>query len=237
VAFPFHDLTAPPANATLSVPLDTAASDGGVSPDTANIQVCLTTDVITHTEGSIDSLPLTDCKTSVPAEYVAAPAPHLQADLGPLLTKLPRATALVLLPDATKAGQSHAWRAVFSAHDRSDSAKTAEAAVAITLSDRRDEVTPAITPTESATPAAPTGSVSPLGADSTAAAPTPGAIAAPVEEPAAAPGPALATGASTTRFVGYAYPVVWLLPIVFLVALPGAARALTKDLTPQVGAR
>ena len=33
-----------------------------------------------------------------------------------------------------------------------------------------------------------------------------------------------------TVTVGYAYPGVWLLPLVFLVLVPAAARALTKDL-------
>jgi hypothetical protein len=37
-----------------------------------------------------------------------------------------------------------------------------------------------------------------------------------------------------TITVGYAYPVVWLLPLLFLVVVPLAARALTKDLTPAV---
>ena len=35
-----------------------------------------------------------------------------------------------------------------------------------------------------------------------------------------------------TITVGYAYPAVWLLPLVFLVLVPVAARALTRDLTP-----
>ena len=54
-----------------------------------------------------------------------------------------------------------------------------------------------------------------------------------VEQPPAVVPPATVPVAlPRTITVGYAYPAVWLLPLVFLVLVPAAARALTKDLAP-----
>ena len=52
-------------------------------------------------------------------------------------------------------------------------------------------------------------------------------VAAPVTQPQTQP-----IAQPQTLTVGYAYPAVWLLPLAFLVLVPLAARALTKDLAP-----
>ena len=47
------------------------------------------------------------------------------------------------------------------------------------------------------------------------------------------PQPQPVPSAQTVTF-GYAYPIVWLLPLVLMVMVPIATKALTKDLSPAV---
>jgi hypothetical protein len=216
------------ATGTLTVPLDVAAGDGSSSPETAKIAVCLSPDPVRPAEGSIDPPPTPDCASTAPAKYVAAPQPHLEADLGPLLAGLPDALGLVLLPDAQSLAPTDAWRVVFSAHDRTDAAKTPPATVALT------SVEPLAVPGQvpaAAPSAALQAAVQPVGPVTPAIEPVPAQAPAVI-----APQPvAVAPAAVTTRTVGYAYPAVWLLPLALLVVMPMSIRCLTQDVTPRTG--
>lgn len=225
LALPTAGLSGTLTAATLDVPLDVAQADGSQSPETAKVQVCLVLDAISPADGSIDPPPAVSCGSSVPAVYVAAPTPHLHADLTPLGADLLDAGGIALLPDATKAAQTDAWRVVFSAHDRTDAAKTAPAAVSLTL-DVPEDVVPETTPLDTGLPA-----VAPPVGTGFAPAPAPQLPVAGAQQPTVVPPAAAPVALPRTVTVGYAYPAVWLLPLAFLVLVPAAARALTKDLT------
>lgn len=224
--------------ATLTVPLDTTQGGGSTSPELAKIQVCLTTAALTAVDGSFDAPPKTECTATAAVAYVATPEPHLQADLAPLLNALPTATGIVLLPDATKAAPTDSWRVVFSAHDRTDSAKTPPAAVTLTLQNlpANAPITgPVFTPADKSNsgfaavdPPAGTG-FAPLPSIN----PPVTATAVPAVEPPTTINTTPLTQPQTVTF-GYAYPGVWLLPLVFLILVPTIGQALTKDLTPAL---
>lgn len=230
----------------LTVPLDTNRVDGSQSPDAATLQVCLTAAVITAVDGSLATPPAPDCSASATVVYVPTPTPHLQADLAPLLSRLATAPGLVLLPDPVKAAQTDAWQVVFSAHDRTDPARTAPATVTLTAADLPGDRQPAA-PVRTAGAPARTGALTgfrrptaawglPLGwaatPEVTAAAPEPApAVALPPSEPTTSVQPVPAAGRTITT--GYAYPGVWLLPLGLLVLVPATFRALTRDLSPR----
>jgi hypothetical protein len=224
LALPTSSLTGTLSEASLDVPLDVAQADGSQSPETAKVQVCLVSAPILPADGSFDSPPAVSCGTSAPASYVATPSPHLHADLTGFGAALLTASGVALLPDATKAAQTDVWRVVFSAHDRTDAAKTPPATASLTLDVAEEDVTEP--PTDSGLPA-----VAPPVGTGFAPAPTPQLPVQAAQQPTVVPPAAVPVALPRTLTVGYAYPGVWLLPLVFLVLVPAAARALTKDLT------
>lgn len=233
LAFSFDGLSGTLTGAKLDVPLDVDPANGDAQSATAKIQVCLATGEITPVSGSIAAPPTVACEKFASMSYSATPAPHLTADLQPLLLGLPTTSGLVLLPDASKTDEASAFRAVFSSHDRADEAKTPPATLTLTVTDKEVISTPEAPAVElpEAPPAIDSGFAPAPPLDS-------GFVPAPVAEvpvPAApvlpqAPQQLLPTAQTVT--VGYAYPVVWLLPLVLLLVVPLAARALTKDLGP-----
>jgi hypothetical protein len=231
LAFPLSQLMSMSVTeASLSVPLDVAQADGSVSPETAKIVVCLTSAPLAASEGTMDTPPTADCSASAAAAYVATPKPHLQANLSSLAQGLPTATGLVLLPDASKVAQTDApWRVVFSAHSRTDAAKTPPAALSVTAEDLPSDV-PVPVVNEPGVQVPPV--VAPVTGTGFAPPPVTQAVTPPaVQAPApVAAGPVAVAPRTVT--VGYAYPTVWLLPLAFLILIPAAARALTRDLTP-----
>jgi hypothetical protein len=210
--------------ATLDVPLDTSPADGSVMPESSKVLVCTFSGSVTPANGSLASPPAAECTTSAPATYVATPSPHLHADLGPLATKLSQGAGLVLIPDAAKSAQTDVWQVVFSAHDRTDSAKTPPATLGLTLTDVAE--TPE-TPIE--LPSAPPAAAPPPLTGVTT--PLPPAVQQPTVSNPAPTVPAVPQARTVT--VGYAYPTVWLLPLGFLILVPLVARTLTRDLTPD----
>ena len=232
LAFPFDSLTGTLTGAELDVPLDTAPADGDQQSATAKAQVCLATGQLVATEGSLSAPPAIDCAKHAELTYVATPTPHLHADLAPLLLGLPTTSGIVLLPDAEKNAETDAWHATFSSHTRTDAAKTPPATLTLTLSDEPVVSTPEAPAVELPGPTFPvdsgfapgpaTGFVPPVDVPS---------VSAPSAPVVQQPQPQTVPTAQTIT-VGYAYPVVWLLPLAFLVLVPLATKALTRDLAP-----
>ncbi|MCW2543822.1 MAG: hypothetical protein JWM40_1374 [Frankiales bacterium] len=227
LAFPFESLTGTLTGALLDIPLDTNPVDGDTQSTTAKAQVCLATGPVVKVEASLNSPPAISCEQHAALTYVATPTPHMHADLAPLLLGLPTTSGIVLLPDATKNAESDAWRFVFSAHDRADTAKTPPAT--LTLAVDGEVISPPAEFPEADVPVVPdpVAVVDPgTGFVSSPSVPTiPDPVAPQVSQPQALP------TAQTVTF-GYAYPIVWLLPLVLLIMVPMATKALTKDLSP-----
>jgi hypothetical protein len=210
--------------AVLDIPLDAAPQDGSVQPETAKVLVCSFSGSVTPENGSIATPPTASCNAAAAAAYVATPAPHLHADLAPLLSDLANGSGLALVPDVAKSAQTDIWQVVFSSHDRADPAKTAPASLGVTLTDvAPEEEPPVVAPPVAEVPQAPPLVSAPLPTTDIPQAPT-------VSEPAPAVGNPVPQ--ARTVNVGYAYPTVWLLPLAFLVVVPLVARSLTRDLTP-----
>lgn len=227
LGFPVSSITGTVTGGTLDVPLDVAQASGSAQPETAQVQACLVSGTITSTEGSIAQPPAVNCDKDAVLSYVATPAPHLHADLGPLLDGLLTTSGIALLPDATKVAPTDAWHVVFSAASRADDAKTDPPVMKLSVT-AEDVVEPPVdVPSEAPVAVTPDLNVgTPSIPDTTVPPVTDPQVQAPVSQPAApVTQPQLVT-------VGYAYPAVWLLPLAFLVLVPLAASALTKDLTP-----
>jgi hypothetical protein len=197
LSLPMASLTGSLSEGALDVPLDVAQADGSQSPETAKVQVCLVVAPVLPADGSVEDPPSVSCGSSVPAAYVATPAPHLHADLTPFGDDLLDAAGLALLPDATKAAQTDAWRVVFSAHDRTDAAKTPPASVSLTLDVQEEEV--AAPPLDSGLPA-----VAPPVGTGFAPAPTPDLPGPTVQQPSVVPPATTPVALPRTITVGYA---------------------------------
>ena len=236
LAFPLDNVTGSLSGARLDVPLDTEAANGDVQSATAKVQVCLVTGEIKAAAGSVETPPTTSCEQHAVMTYAATPAPHLTADLSPLLVGLRTTSGLALLPDATQDAGA-AWHVTFSAHDRTGST-VAPPTLTVTTEDASAEEP--VLPPVAEPPTVPVDSgFAPAPDTGSGFAPVPSvevpSVSAPVTVvPQAAPA---AVPAAQTVTVGYQYPVVWLLPLAFLVVVPVASRALTKDLEPAPQAR
>jgi hypothetical protein len=210
--------------ATLDVPLDPAAQDGSVSPDVAKVAVCTFNATLSRVEGAVAAPPTAACTASATMTYAASPAPHLTADLGPLLARIAEGNGIVLVPDASKTAGTDTWHVVFSAHDRADAAKTPPASLTLTLESEEtateDEASPAPA-LQAAPPAFPVTGLSPGNA-----------VAAPVVPAAPQLSPALPLPPVQTVRFGYAYPAVWMLPLVFLIGVPLVGRTMTREVLP-----
>ena len=232
LAFPYSSVDGTVTAATLDVPLDTNTQDGSAQPETSHVQVCLVSAPITATEGSVATPPQASCDQHATMSYVATPQPHLHADLAPLLQGLLTTTGVALLPDATKVSQADAWHVVFTAKDN---APVLKLTVTPTTSDAGDFVpvdVPSAPPVDTGT-----GTVTQPVIPDTTTPVVPDTTVPDVQAPTV-PQQQVAQPVSSpqTITVGYAYPVVWLLPLAFLVLVPLAARALTRDLTPKLPA-
>ena len=236
LAFPVNGLGTITA-ATLTVPLDVDPANGDAQSSTAQVRACLATGDLTEVEGSIGQPPTVDCTASALLTYVATPAPRLTGDLAPLLVGLATTPGVALLPVASES-PSDAWHVTFSAHDRADDGKTPPASLLLTIDDGEPVTTvPPITGLGATPNSVITDTASVQTTDTTRPANELVAAQAPVapaEASAASPSAseAAAPAGFVTETVGYAYPGVWLLPLVLLVVVPLVARALTKNLEP-----
>ncbi len=246
---------------TLTVPLDANPSDGALDEQAAHVTVCAVTTPVASAEGSTATPPGTDCTLSATAAYSGVPTPRLVADLGALAPVLPTAQGLALLPVATAARDTwqvvYAGHA-----EKAAPAKPAQALISYseTVSVGAQPTPgspgplgagqpPLATPAARQEPLAPstaTQATPSVGAGSTGVSPT---GAAPVDagsavsrgstsSPGRVPTASSVGGALGSSpgigyvTVGYAYPVVWLLPLLVLVVGAVLARQLTEDLTP-----
>lgn len=235
LAFYLDDPTAELTSAQVTIPLDIAPESGSQLPDQSRVQACTYTGSFINADGSLDTPPEVDCEGAVVLEYDAEPAPRLVGDLEPLLSRLPQSSGLALMPaelDVEEPGAG-TWRVVFSAGDRQDA--PTEPAL-LELSVKVAEV-PVEEPTDDPAPTT-TGGGAGGGAGSTVVGGG-GVAGAPVgatppvkagEDPAPAVPEAAPYVEPLTEFVGYAYPMSWLIPLLVMALVVFAGRELTRDL-------
>lgn len=245
-----------PTAAILEIPIDDLA--GTALPDMSKVVVCTFFGSITEEDGSFEQAPTAACEVNVEAEHDAELG-LLRADLEPLLFDLAFGSGLVLLPNAAEAAATDNWHVAFSSAEREE-APTPPATLVLTYADAEPAVTP--TPTSTPTPQ-PTAEETPTPAPANPIAPVapppattsrPIALPPPVRVPAAAPTPApietpevaepvvapssdeaVATPQLVERVITtpYAYPGAVRLPVVLVLLLFLAGRALTGELQPR----
>ncbi|MDX6199686.1 MAG: hypothetical protein QOJ79_2837 [Actinomycetota bacterium] len=230
---------------TLRLPVG-GNQDGSVSPDMATLQACLATGTIKDdVEGSADKPPAVDCKgASSKAKYAAAAGsvPEMfTVDLTPFASAWSAGSTsqgIALIPADDTAAPS-TWHVSLSAHDRDVPAPQHISATVFYASSAGDVQAPA-SGDVGATPATTTfdsGSASfaapPLAPVPSAQLPANAPPATPeiaAQAPPVAPVQVQQQAAVTVG--GFAYPGVFLLPILIAVVGGWLARALTRDLTP-----
>lgn len=236
-----------PAGGQLRLPVASGSRDGTRAPETAKLRACAVTEPVEDVDGEVGTGPKMDCDAgSVEAVFVPAadeaPAAFTVdlADLASTWITSAAPGALALLP-AEEVAPAESWHVAFSDRTREgeDVAKITAAVSYVATAVDVSEAPPAAVsaPVDS-------GFSAPSSFDSgeVFAAP-PSTFDAPntlpqIETapqramPAPAPQAALQQVLPVASFVdaGFRYPAVFLLPLLFAVAVGWLARALTRDL-------
>lgn len=215
---------------TMTIPVDTASTDGSASADAATMLACAVTQPFTDgAAGSSATAPKTDCKTSVPAKYDAKKA-VFTVDLALFLKSWASgqpALGIALVPDPAKASPTETWHVTiygrkFAGHDHVQSAITFTPAPPIASPDTSGSggITPPAPPAANP-PAVSTPDIPP--ATSTATEPPP--VVAPQQAPVAQQPVAF-----TQEFQ---YPLAFLAPLVLLIGAVFFVRLFTRDPLPR----
>jgi hypothetical protein len=225
---------------TLTLPVLPDSDSGSFAPATAQVSACPVSGTVEDARGGPpDEQPDFACSTAAEGTYNEGDEPTITVDLAPIATLLSTGgIAIVPSQDARDAGGS--WRVAFPTRD-----SDAEVAITATLSYQEPPTFDAGLPGPSAADA-PGGGGNPGGFGSFESdagfEPAPGAdvappdfgdtapqAAGPADEQPIAAGPPVAAPVPAAAF-GYAYPAVWLAPLV----LAGVAGALARSLTGEI---
>ena len=236
---------------TMELPLDIEPTSGSVSPETADFVACLSSTKFKPVRGSFEQPPKIECETRKAAVYNAEDA-VFTVDLRPFAEHWKKdESALALVPSKAALERGDTWHAVYPAGEESGE-PTGEPPA-------EEEPPPQISVTlEYETDAATTGidSSFDLGTDTAAEPADPGGSFASSSGPSLDDGTGFTAAQGSTEvpeattptelppeeaapvasFVegfagpGFAYPIVWALPLLILVGLGAVGRALTKEL-------
>lgn len=235
------------AGGKLSLPVDTAPTDGSLQHEDASLVVCHVPDFVSSTAGSLGKPPKTDCDAaSAPATYQAEPEPAFTVDLTAFAMTWAEGESPVLavLPAPTAESEAETWHVTFWGKDNeSEDAKpiSAELRYQPPLDSDGFEQPPLDTgagdvlapppPMDDLPepPAEPVDAPAPEIGES----PEKGE-AAPAEDAEAVP---QTLAEPKFRTVGYPYPIAWTMPLLLLIGLTATGRALTKNLEPNPGMR
>jgi hypothetical protein len=227
---------------TLTLPLDIDPAHGAAAPETAAMVACLTTHKFKDVRGSIEAPPGAKCDVRRSATYDAEDA-IFQVDLERFVkTWSKKKAALVLMPSNLALAQTQTWHVVLPVPPKDDKKATGiTARLSYSLRDDNpteatdDKKLPSIeVETLSEPPSLDVGS--PIGGGSgfptlasESSTPT---ITAPTEVASSEPVSDVTAQAPTEGFAGegFAYPLVWALPLGLFIGLGAVGRALTKDL-------
>lgn len=223
---------------TLNLPLDTAPTALSLSPDKAGFKACLLTADFKAGEGLSVAAPASDCTVSNPANYDKAGSKYT-IDLQPFLQAWSSGKAdhgILLVPFSTAATDHSTWQVALFSSTVANAASKITAALNLSPAVSADAASSA-----SPAPAASTDTTSPTTpAATTPSADTGGASTVPAATDTTAPVPQVAAPAAATSNTavsggfagkGYAYPIVWALPIAVLAGCAWVGRLLTKDLS------
>jgi hypothetical protein len=233
---------------TLTLPVLADSESGSLQPESAQVSACPVSGAVEEAQGGQpDDQPEFACTTAGEGTYnegAEGQAPTITVDLAPIAALLTTGSiAIVPAEEAHESGGT--WRVAFPTRDN----ESADAAITATLEYQEAPSYDAGLPgqTRADTGGRPSGD---LGATSTGGdfqpAPSSG-IAPPDFEPAPAAAPpapgapeqplaAPAAPATPVAAVGYAYPAVWLAPLVLAAVAGALARTLSGEIVlPEPG--
>lgn len=238
-ALPKHTVA---THGSLVLPVDATNGDGTTNLPAARIEACLVTAKVTDgVYGSTGTPPTTDCATHVKAHYDAK---HQRFSIN--LSKFLKAWGsglpdfgVALVPDTKGAAPTDTWQVTFAGR------RHRHAISALLSYGPAPKVTqpslgqPATTPgTSTGTGAAPQPATGPAPqAAPTAAAALPGAqtVTGGGQAPVVAGNPAKSQTAAPVALVrGFAYPMVFLLPLALLAGAIFLGRLFTREALPRV---
>ena len=203
---------------TLTLPIDSAPADGSLRPETANMVACLVTGSVEAVRGSLAHPPEADCGVSAPATWDAKQQ-AFSVNLASFVSHWQGGTGAVALMPASEPPSPDLWHVVFYAStEDSEAAPPITATLRYTISDTSG---PALPPQVATGGPGFTGGVGfgPFPQPSTPApAPLPTQPVVQPLYPGGFAGP------------GFAYPIIWALPLVILAGIGAVGRALTKEL-------
>ena len=224
---------------TLTLPVDDAAADGSVTPDQATLQACLVTQRFKPVRGSTEKPPPTNCHVFGAATYDQKTKAFV-VDLTSLAYSWHGGRAALAIVPAKAGRQPGAtWHVVFHATTKpSKKAPPITATLVYAASSSTVPPPPAPSGGGGGGGSATGGSFgSSGGGGSFSSSFTPPAITrttttttTTTSQPSSQA--ALVAPASLEGFAGpgFAYPVVWALPLLFLAGIAAVGRALTKEL-------
>lgn len=222
------------AGGTLVLPVVADAAAGTLAPETATLQVCLaTTAVQDGVEGALGGAPGTDCTTSSKAAFTPGTASKpavFTVDLKPFANAIATGQASFAILPLVQAADAGAWHVAFSRRDRVGGTPIS-ATLVVAGDDPVDTPTGPTAPTDSGTD---TGELPPVGSGSTPGAPLGSSPSGP-QPPQTAPVPPQVSGpravpVAAAEDTSFAYPGVFLVPLVLVAALGWACRAMSRDL-------
>ena len=224
---------------TLQLPLDTESGDGSLAPEQAALVACLVTGEVEPVRGSLAAPPPADCDASSQATYDAKTA-SFSVDLAPFVEKWRAGVAaLALVPSEEARQPSATWRVVF--HATTKESKDAPPIVAtLAYSMPPPSPSPSTVPSTPPSTGSGTGGSLPSGGGSfggggggfsvpttTTTTTTTTTVGQSAPQPTAVAPPASLAGYAGP---GFASPIVWALPLLFLVGIGAIGHVLTKDL-------
>lgn len=218
----------------MTLPVDSAGSDGTVAADSATMLACLAVAPFADgTAGASSAPPKVDCKTSAKAVYDAKKV-VFTVDLTPFLKAWSSGQpqlGIALVPDASKRSPTETWHVTFYGRKLAGK-KHIESTITYTpappvSTNTGNTVTTPPAPTTSNPPSVSVPAVPP----STATPPQPAPVVAPSQ-------PATPVAQQPVAFTSeFKYPLAFLAPIALLIGAVFFARLFTRDPLPRrVGA-
>jgi hypothetical protein len=214
---------------TMTLPVTTDSQAGTVGPDTAKIRACLATKPVTDgVQGSSETPPDVDCKTSAPLKYDAKKS-VFTIDLAPLIAAWSKGApqfGVGLVPDTSKAQPSDAWHVAF--NGRKHTGRHIESTMSFTPPPPIAQGAPAPQPTTpAAAPPPVTNNTTPnvsLPPTQTQQPPAAAPQVAPSQQPVAQQPVALARE--------FQYPMAFLMPLALLAGAVFFVRLFTRNPLP-----
>ena len=220
----------------LTLPVDTAAADGSLTPDQATIQACPVTAPFKPVRGSTQKPPAANCHVTSAATYDKKTA-AFTIDLTPFVSTWHGGSAeLAIVPSKAAAQPGATWHVVFHATTKPDKTAPPITVGFVTYTaPSSSPPKPAGGSTQPSGGGGSFGSTTSTGGSFSSSFPQPSFTSTTTTTTTTSQTPTGLQPAPPTSLEGFAgpgfaYPAVWALPLLLLAGIGAIGRALTKEL-------